>query len=79
MNLHTVLNTDFNRTVLSPEDFPREARLLVTTFDHELGELVFKARVVGPSSASHLRIRCDDGLIFVVPAGDCDLIEESAS
>jgi len=61
-----------------PSDFPREALVQVETFDHEQGELTFKARVVGPSSASHLRVRADDGLIFIVPAADCRLIEEEA-
>ena len=79
MNIHTIMNTDFNRTVLAPEDFPHNAPIRVTTFDHEKGELTFKARVVGPCSASHLRIRADDGLVFAVPAGDCDLIEGSTS
>jgi len=78
MNLHNILNTDFNRLVLAPDDFPKNALIQVTTFDHEKGELAFKARVVGPSSASHLRIRTDDGLVFAVPAGDCDLIEGDA-
>lgn len=76
MDLHTALNTDFNRTVLSPEDFPRNAPIRVTTFHHELGEMAFDAVAIGPASASHLRIRRDDGLIYSVPAGDCDLIEE---
>lgn len=49
------------------------------TFDHEKGELAFKARVVGPSSASHLRVRTDDGLVFAVPAGDCELIDQEES
>ncbi|MBN9471693.1 MAG: hypothetical protein J0J10_23265 [Bosea sp.] len=61
-----------------PSDFPREALVQVETFDHEQGELAFRARVVGPSSASHLRVRADDGLIFIVPAADCRLIEEEA-
>lgn len=55
--------------------FAREALIDVRTFDHEKGELVFRARVVGPSSESHLRIRSDDGLIFIVPAADCNLVE----
>lgn len=76
MDLHTILNTDFDRKTLAPEDFPRDARIRVTTFDHEKGELVFKARVIRPSSQSHLRIRTDDGLIFAVPAGDCQLMAE---
>lgn len=59
----------------TPADFPREALVQVDTFDHEKGELRFKARVVGPSSESHLRIRTDDGLIFAVPAADCRIIE----
>jgi hypothetical protein len=63
----------------TPEDFAREALVQVETFHHELGELRFKARVVGPSSESHLRIRTDDGLIFVVPAADCRLAERSAA
>lgn len=57
--------------------FPREALIDVRTFDHEQGELAFRARVVGPSSASHLRVRADDGLIFIVPAADCRLVEGS--
>jgi hypothetical protein len=75
MNLHAALNTVFDRLVLAPEDFPKEARIRVRTFDWQEGELDFTARVVGPSSASHLRIRTDDGLVFIVPAGDCDLVE----
>ena len=55
--------------------FAREALIDVRTFDHEKGELAFRARVVGPSSESHLRIRADDGLIFIVPATDCNLVE----
>ena len=62
-------------TVATPADFPREALVQVDTFDHENGELHFKARVVGPSSESHLRIRADDGLVFAVPAADCRIIE----
>ena len=55
--------------------FAREALIDVRTFDHEKGELAFRARVVGPSSASHLRVRADDGLIFIVPVADCILVE----
>lgn len=62
---------------MAPSDFPREALVQVDTFDHEQGELTFRARVVGPSSTSHLRVRADDGLIFIVPATDCRVIEES--
>lgn len=62
---------------MAPSDFPREALVQVDTFDHEQGELHFTARVVGPSSESHLRIRTDDGLVFVVPATDCRVIEEA--
>jgi hypothetical protein len=61
------------------EDFAREALVEVRTFDHELGELAFKVRVVGPSSCSHLRVRADDGLIFIVPAADCRLAEGALS
>ncbi|MBN9438957.1 hypothetical protein [Bosea sp. (in: a-proteobacteria)] len=57
-----------------PSDFPRETLVQVETCDHEQGELAFRARVVGPSSASHLRVRADDGLIFIVPAADCRLL-----
>lgn len=57
--------------------FPREALVQVRTFDHEQGDLHFTARVVGPSSASHLRVRADDGLVFIVPAADCRLQEWS--
>lgn len=60
------------------EDFPKEALVEVRTFDHEAGELAFKARVVGPSSASHLRVRADDGLIFIVPAADCRLLTQES-
>ncbi|MCP4561983.1 MAG: hypothetical protein GY873_08610 [Bosea sp.] len=59
-------------------DFPKEALVDVRTFDHEVGELAFKARVVGPSSASHLRVRADDGLIFIVPAADCRLLTQES-
>ena len=59
----------------TPADFPREAPVQVETFDHEKGALRFIARVVGPSSESHLRIRTDDGLVFAVPATDCRIIE----
>jgi hypothetical protein len=69
----------FDRLSRKPEHFPKEARVEVRTFDGEKGELTFTARVVGPSSASHLRIRTDDGLVFLVPANDCELIEESGS
>ncbi|MGO4735951.1 hypothetical protein AB4099_05370 [Bosea sp. 2KB_26] len=69
----------FDRLAKAPEDFPKEALVEVRTFDWQQGELRFLARVVGPSSASHLRIRTDDGLVFLVPAGDCDLIEEGQS
>ena len=65
----------FDRLSKTPADFPREARVQVETFDHEKGDLHFTARVVGPSSESHLRIRTDDGLIFAVPAADCRIIE----
>lgn len=65
----------FGRLVKTPEDFPKEAPIEVRTFDWQQGELRFKARVVGPSSASHVRIRTDDGLVFLVPAGDCEMIE----
>lgn len=58
------------------DDFAREALVDVRTFDHEKGELAFRARVVGPSSVSHLRIRADDGLIFIVPAADCRLVDQ---
>lgn len=58
------------------EDFPRGVLVDVRTFDHEAGELAFKARVVSASSVSHLRIRADDGLIFIVPAADCRLLPE---
>lgn len=68
----------FDRLVKTPEDFPKEALVEVRSFDWQKGELRFTARVVGPSSASHLRIRTDDGLVFLVPAGDCDLIEGEA-
>lgn len=61
-----------------PADFPRDALVQVDTFDHEQGELHFSARVVGPSSESHLRIRTDDGLVFAVPATDCRVIEEES-
>lgn len=61
------------------DDFAREALVEVRTFDHELGELAFKARVVGPSSCSHLRVRADDGLIFIVPAADCRLLPEETT
>jgi hypothetical protein len=64
---------------MAPSDFSREALVQVDTFDHEQGELHFKARVVGPSSESHLRIRTDDGLIFAVPASDCRLVSPEAS
>lgn len=60
-------------------DFPKEALVEVRTFDHEKGELAFKARVVGPSSASHLRVRADDGLIFLVPAADCRLLTQEST
>lgn len=62
---------------MAPSDFPRGALVQVDTFDHEQGELHFKARIVGPSSESHLRIRTDDGLVFAVPAMDCRVIEEA--
>lgn len=65
----------FSHQPTPAEDFPKEALVQVSTFDHEAGELVFKARVVGPSSASHLRVRADDGLIFIVPAADCRLLD----
>ncbi|MGO4286880.1 hypothetical protein [Bosea sp. TAB14] len=60
---------------MAPSDFPRGALIQVDTFDHEQGELHFTARVVGPSSESHLRIRADDGLVFAVPATDCRVIK----
>jgi len=66
----------FDRLCKSPADFPAGALVQVDTFDHAKGKLVFKARVVGPSSESHLRIRVDDGLVFAVPASDCELIPE---
>lgn len=62
---------------MAPFDFPREGLVQVDTFDHEQGELQFTARVLGPSSESHLRIRTDDGLVFAVPATDCRIIEEA--
>lgn len=62
---------------MAPSDFPRGALVQVDTFDHEQGELHFKARIVGPSSESHLRIRTDDGLVFAVPATDYRVIEEA--
>lgn len=64
---------------MAPSDFPRGALVQVETFDHEQGEMRFTARVVGPSSESHLRIRTDDGLVFAVPASDCRLTEGAAS
>lgn len=57
------------------DGFAREALIDVRTFYHEKGELAFRARVVGLSSESHLRVRSDDGLIFIVPAADCRLVE----
>lgn len=69
----------FSHAPAPAEDFPKEALVQVRTFDHEQGELTFKARVVGPSSASHLRVRADDGLIFIVPAADCRLCDGSMS
>lgn len=73
------LRGPFNHRPALAEDFPREALVEVHTFDHELGELAFKARVVGASSISHLRVRADDGLIFIVPAVDCRLAEGALS
>lgn len=61
----------------APADFAAGALVQVDTFDHEQGEMSFKARVVGPSSQSHLRIRTDDGLVFTVPASDCRLDPEA--
>ncbi|PZR82557.1 MAG: hypothetical protein DI537_36420 [Stutzerimonas stutzeri] len=66
----------FSHHPMLADDFAREALVEVRTFDHELGELAFKARVVGASSISHLRVRADDGLIFIVPAADCRLLPE---
>lgn len=66
----------FSHQPTPAKDFAREALVDVRTFDHEQGELAFKARVVGPSSVSHLRVRADDRLIFIVPAADCRLLDQ---
>ena len=55
--------------------YPAEALVRVRTFGERCQPLDFIARVVGPSSESHLRIRNDDGLVFAVTAADCELIE----
>lgn len=78
MNVQSAFDTAFSQIVRTPADFPANARIRVRTFHWEHGEMDFVATAVGPSSASHLRIRMDDGLIFAVPAGDCDLVEEAA-
>lgn len=70
---------NFSHQPAPAEDFPKEALVEVRTFDHEAGELAFKARVAGPSSASHLRVRADDGLLFIVPAADCRLLSREGS
>lgn len=55
--------------------YPAEAKVRVRTFGQRFEPLDFTARVTGPSSETHLRIRTDDGLVFAVPAADCELIE----
>lgn len=61
---------------LSHGKFEPETLVRVRTTG-DCGEpLDFMARVVGWASASYLRIRTDDGLIFAVPAGDCDVQRE---
>ena len=69
----------FSHQPAPADDFASEALVEVRTFDHEQGELCFKARVVSRSSVSHLRVRADDGLIFIVPAADCRLLPEGFS
>ncbi|PZU93093.1 MAG: hypothetical protein DI527_07545 [Chelatococcus sp.] len=56
-------------------EFPAEAPVRVRTFGERFQPLDFTARVIGASSETHLRIRTDDGLVFAVPAADCDLLE----
>lgn len=45
----------------------------VRTYDWQAGELEFAARIVRPTSPSHVMVRVD-GLLFVVPAEDCTLV-----
>jgi hypothetical protein len=56
--------------------FEPEALVRVRTTGDGGEPLDFMARVVGSASHTHLRIRTADGLIFAVPASDCDAQRE---
>ncbi|MFD2678023.1 hypothetical protein [Camelimonas lactis] len=55
---------------------PKGSPVKVSTFDWERGDMTFRATVTGATSDSHVRILTDDGLVFAVPASDCEIIHE---
>lgn len=65
----------FTHVPLPPESYPFDAPVRVRTFGERCELLDFVAFAAGPSSETHLRVRTDDGLVFAVPAGDCELLE----
>jgi len=64
--------------VPAPGEFPAGRKVSVLTLGAREAPLAFIARVIGPSSETHLRIRTDDGLVFAVAAADCALLGEDA-
>lgn len=43
----------------------------VSTYDWQVGAVIFKARIVRQTSDTHVMIRADDGLFFAVQIIDC--------
>lgn len=46
----------------------------VTTYHWETGEMTFRARIVRVTSDTHVQIRTEDDLLFLIPVADCTLI-----